>query len=443
MKKYALIFSCLLLFFECNKESSTEPGDRPDDTSHSISGIILDKASSDGLSGTIVKIGNSQNTYQTTTAASGSFSFQDIQSGVYQLSTVTIQNSKTLMDTCGIFNTDSTDWGIIYSQTFASITGTIRLEGQTDYSFINVQLLGTDKSAVTTNQGKFRIDFLFPDTYDLYISKDDDYKEIRINDLSINQGDMFIVDTTINYRFKPLELEVTTDLSVLSDKDAGFCYVNDKFWYTNSMGLLKYDPINSIEEQVYILYNSSPFSSIHYLGIPYVTYDYDDGIWLSMDEPSVWYYRKYSISGNRIIDSVKVNSLPSHDVFNLAYDPISNVLVFFDYTSFYPKIYTYDPITKNVTTISFQLEEYNFDNYKSINIVDIFIDPTGRLYLILSLKDLNDQYSRHLYVCNSLENTKLIQIYKFPTYYGYWNRLSYYNNEIYTINRGTVYKFVF
>lgn len=235
MKKVSLLFFSFFLFFQCNKESTTGPGDKPDDTSHFISGIILDKASSEGLSGSIVKISNIQNTYQTTTEASGSFGFSDVQSGEYQLSTVTIQNNKILSDTCGIFNTDSSDWGIIYSKTFASITGTIQLEGQTDYSFINVQLLGTDKSAVTTNQGRFRIDFIFPDTYDLFISKED-YKAIRINDLSIRQGDLFEVDTTINYRFKPLGLEEAPELSFLCSRDpeaTKFCYAGGFFWYTH------------------------------------------------------------------------------------------------------------------------------------------------------------------------------------------------------------------
>lgn len=449
MKKYIYILvSCFLLFLSCEKDPSAPSSNS---NKYSIIGKIVDQASGQGLATTLVKIVSIQNAYQTTTGAEGSFSFQNIASGEYLLTTEKSQNEKVLIDTCGNYNTDTPDWGTIYSQTFASITGMIKLEGENDYSFINVQLLGTDKSALTTNQGNFRIDFVFQDTYDLYISKDENYKEIRINNLVINQGEVFEIDTTMKYRFKPLILDEATDLSFLTDKDAGFCFASGYFWFTNIKGLLKYDLINNIEEQVYILYNSGPYSGIYYLGEPYVTYDYSDGIWLSMDEPSEWYYRKYSIINNGIIDSVRVNTLPSHHPFRIAYDPITDLLVFFQsYTAFYPIIYKYDLQSHNIEPVNLQLEEYDFSNYKEINIDQIFIDPNGKVYFVLVIYDLNDIKKFHLYICNNLTDLDLIQIYKFPDFYNFSGRLSFYNNDIYTIYSryqptigGKVYKLIF
>ncbi len=449
MRKYTyLIFIWFLLFLSCEKDSTAPPSNSNE---YSIIGKIVDQASGQGLTATLVKIVNNQNAYQTTTGDLGSFGFQNVTSGDYLLTVEISQNGEVLSDTCGNYNTDTPDWGTIYSQTFATISGIIKLEGEDDHSFINVQLLGTDKSAVTTNQGKFRIDFIFPDTYDLYISKDDNYKEIRINDLLIHQGEIFKVDTTMKYRFKPLILKEVTDLSFLTDKDAGFCFANGHFWITNIKGLLKYDPLNNIEEQVYILYNSEPYSGIYYLGEPYVTYDYNDGIWLTMDEPNEWYYRKYSIINGGIIDSVKVNSLPTHYPFRIAYDPINDGLILIEsYTAFYPNIHTYNLQNHSVETVNLQLEEYDFNNYKSIKVDQIFIDPNGKVYFTLETIYLDDKKDYHLYVCNNLTDLNLIQIYKFPDFYNFSGRLSFYNNDLYAIYRnnqptigGKVFKLIF
>lgn len=442
MRTYISIFiSSFLLLISCEKNSNHPTSSSNE---YSIVGKIIDQASGQGLEGSIVKIVNDQNAYQITSGTGGAFSFQNIKSGEYLLTTESSQNGKILTDTCGNYNTDTPDWGNIYSNTFASIRGTINLDGETDHSFINVQLLGTDKSAITNNRGKFRIDFIFPDTFDLYISKDKNYKEIRLNDLVMHQGDIFEIDTTMLYRFKPLVLEEQTGLDSLSDKDAGFCFASGYFWYTNIKGLLKYDPINTQEEQVFVLNNTGPYAGIYYLGIPYVTYDYGDGIWLSMDEPSELYYRKYSIINNSITDSIQVKTLPSHHPFRIAYDPINNYLVLFEsYTAFYPKIHKYDLVSHNIETVNLQLEEYEFSNYKDIEISEIFIDPNGKVYFILKIKDLNDIIKYHLYICNNLSELNLIQIYKFPDTYNYSKRLSFYNNEVYTVYGGKVYKLVF
>jgi hypothetical protein len=435
MKKISLfIFICFIVFANCEKDT-TNPIVESDQKS--IIGKIVDKASGQGLTGALVKISNSQNAYQTTSGTAGSFGFQNIESGEYLLKTESIENGKSLTDSCGIYNTDTPDWGAIYSSTFASIIGTIELEGQSDHSFINVQLLGTNKSALTTNQGKFRIDFIFPDTYDLFISKDENYIEIKQNNLIISQGEIFSVDTTMQYRFKPLVLEDESSLDFLDDKSAGFCYANGYFWYTNRYGLLQYDPINQLEEQVY---NHNPY----YLGTPYVTYDYEDGIWLTSDEPNEWYYRKYSINNSGIIDSIKTSTLPLHRSLRIAYDPINNCLVLFEsYTSFYPKIHKYDLQNQNIETVNLQLEEYEFSNYKSINIEQIFIDPNGKVYFTLNTIDINDKKVLHLYVCNNTTDLNLIQIYKFPNTYASANRLSYYENEIYSTSKGKLYKLIF
>jgi len=420
-----ILFTFAILFISCTNDSTTPTSNSND---YSIIGKIVDKSSGQGLQGTLVKIESSQNAYQTFTGEEGSFGFQNINSGEYLLSTETSLEGKIVSDTCGYYNTESTNWGTIYTESFASIIGTVQLEGVSDHSFINVQLLGTDKSALTTNQGNFRIDFIFPATYDIYISKEETYKEIRINDLIIKQGDIISVDTTMSYRFKPLALEEDSELDFLINKNSGFCYVNGYFWYTNRYGLIQYDPINQIEEQVY---SHSPY----YLGDPYVTYDYDDGIWLSMDEPYEWYYRKYSISENAIIDSIRLSTLPIHDVFRIAYDPLSDNLILFEsYTAFYPKIHKLDLQSGAIQTVDLQIEEFDFNNYKNIKIDRIFIAPTGKVYFIVITTDLNDIGKYYLYLCNNVIDLKLIQIYKFPDSYKYFNRLSYYNNEIYIID---------
>jgi hypothetical protein len=421
---YFLLVIYVLLFISCANDSTTPTSNSNE---YSIIGKIVDKSSGQGLQGTLVKIESNQNAYQAFTGEDGSFGFQNINSGEYLLSTETSLEGKIIIDTCGYYNTESTNWGTIYTDSFASIIGIVHLEGASDHSFINVQLLGTDKSALTTNQGNFRIDFIFPDTYDIYISKEGTYKEIRINDLEIKQGDIINVDTTMSYRFKPLVLEEESELDFLINKNSGFCYANGYFWYTNGFGLIQYDQINQTEEQVYI---HSPF----YLGDPYVTYDYDDGIWLSGDEPYELYYRKYSISENAIIDSIRLNSLPLHDLFRIAYDPLSDNLVLFEsYTAFFPKIHKLDFQSGAIQTVDLQIEEFDFNNYKNINIDRIFIAPTGKVYFIIITTDLNDIRKYYLYLCNNVIDLKLIQIYKFPDSYKYFNRLSYYNNEIYII----------
>jgi hypothetical protein len=246
-------------------------------------------------------------------------------------------------------------------------------------------------------------------------------------------------------------MEEATELAFVSGKDAGFCYADNHFWYTNYKGLLKYDPVNVIEEQVFVLQNGDPYGGIYYLGEPYVTYDYGDGIWLTMDEPKEWYYRKYSISQDKIIDSIKVNNLPTHNVFRTAYDSNKDALVLFEsYTSFHPNIHIYDLSTHHVETINLNLKEYDFDEYSSINIDQIFIDPQGKIYMTLLIYDLNDKKYYHLYICNNTTDFDLIQIYKFPDFYKFSGRLSSYNNQVFTnyssvqpTYGGKVFKLVF
>jgi hypothetical protein len=451
MKKLLSLYFCLCLFVQCGKDSTTEPGGNPDPASHTISGIIIDQASSEGLSGTIVKIGNIQNTYKTTTEASGSFSFKNIQDGEYQLSTVTIQNRKILTDTCGMFHTDSSDWGIVYSQTFASISGTIKLEGQTDCSFINVQLLGTDKSAVTTNQGKFRIDFIFPDTYDLYISMDNDYKEIRINDLTIDQGDLFVVDTMLIRRFKQIEIEESTSLSFLNEKSTRFCYANGYFWYCRdyiisdsinefvSSGFFRNDPLTQLEEPVYTV------PGMGYLDIEFLSYDYNDGMWLGREmADTIWhqsaYEIRYSIASNSITDSINIDSFPCWNCGGIACDPVSHTLVFFELNTSSLKITCYDPATKNYETSVLPFIEYDISQFKRISLLEVFIDPSGKLYLLLLLKDLYDQISYNIYTCNGIKDGSQIRIYKSP---GGIFSFFYYNNDMYAFINDRIYRLLF
>lgn len=413
--KWSIIIILALLVLSCSNDS-TNPESNSDQ--HSIVGKILDKASNQGISGSLVKIANDKNAYQTVTGAGGSFSFQDIASGEYVLTTELSHDNKVVVDTCGKYSTTVPDWGTIYSNIFASITGTIRIEDETDYSLINVQLLGTDKSALTTNKGKFRIDFIFPDTYDLYITKDKNFNEIKIKDIRLSAGQILEVDTLLTYKFKPLKLIPRDDLSFLSDAYTGFCYYNGYFYFTGNDGIYRYNPANEEKTKVYDHY---------YIGKPHLTYDYTENVWISGDEMSNSQYRKFSLPESVVIDSVKF------DAYNdeLAWDPTNNSLISVIYA---PTLVVYSFDTHTTTRITPEIKEFDPADYKRLSFNNIFIDPEGKIYVTVLVKDNYDHLKTYLCVWDNLKTMNLLKIYKFPTNFHYLSSLSYYDGKIYTVN---------
>ena len=118
----------------------------------------------------------------------------------------------------------------------------------------------------------------------------------------------------------------------------------------------------------------------------------------------VWRFHNKNILFQKI-DSIKTSTLPLHRSLRIAYDPVNNCIVLFEsYTAFYPKIHKYDLQNQNIETVNLQLEEYEFSNYKSINIEQIFIDPNGRIYFTLNTIDLNDKKVFHFNILKTHKN---------------------------------------
>lgn len=202
------------------------------------------------------------------------------------------------------------------------------------------------------------------------------------------------------------------------------------------------DPLHQQEELVYTIVDS------RYNAIYYTCYDYNDGIWLSVESDDMseyfnYYCLRYSITNNAIGDSINIKNIviAGYDPFQSAYDPVSKTLVFFEPgMNLNPKLICYDPTTQNVTTIILQLEEYNSNEFNSLYIQNIFIDPSGRLYIFLYARDLSNQSSRHLYICNSIKDTSMIRIYDCPSYIV---SFFYYNSAMYAYINDRIYKLLF
>lgn len=88
----------------------------------------------------MIKLVGDQNSYQSNTGNNGIFSFTDINCGNYQLIAISSTNVGSVTDSVNFYSTDISDWGDIYADLFASINGTIQIEGLSDYSFVNVNI---------------------------------------------------------------------------------------------------------------------------------------------------------------------------------------------------------------------------------------------------------------------------------------------------------------
>jgi hypothetical protein len=392
------------------------------DNSNSIIGRIIDKASNLSSSGTLVKIVNNENAYQVTTDASGNFSFTNINQGDYELIVVNSSDLISITDTVGIYSTTIPDWGDIYAELFASIRGKILIEGLSDYSFVNVQLLGTDKNALTTNQGNFRIDFIFPDLYDIYISVDDqNYNSYQIKDINLGAGDIYTIDTLLTLKFRNVTLLEATDIILPSVLYTNFTYAEGKYWYGKSIkGLFSYDPLLEEENLVF---------SHYFLGDPKVINDYNDGIWFTGDQATEWMHRKYSINEDEIIDSVSAGE--SFTTYSIAWDSDGNNLV--SHAVLEMNLLVYSMSSRQLTTIS-PLLEYDPKDYESIRFYDIHIGENGTIYTLIRYRPTGLDEQLHLYIFENLINLKTVQIYKFPSLN--FSRFSYKEGKIYTIQTG-------
>lgn len=421
------LISWFLFFVNCNNNST----DSNSQSVVNIIGNIIDFASGQGLNGTIVKIVNKHDAYQTTTGIGGAFSFQNIQEGEYLLSTTTNQNGEVLIDTCGNYDTNNPDWGSIYSRTFVSITGRIILEGENDNSFIKIELLGTDKSALTTNQGNFRIDFIFPDIYDLFISKDENYSTYQIKDIDLEAGEIYKVDTLLTYKYRPLNLREATEINLPYLPISGFAFVGGKYYYGKSiLGLFEYNPNSGIESLIY---------SHYYLGDPAVISDYSDGIWASGDEAtSPHMHRKYSLTQQVIVDSIPISISFFSYQGSIAWDPLNNYLVGHSWGT---DIYLYSISTQLLKTVTPNLE-YNMNLYSSIHFNEILIDESGQVYTIVRLVPYQGLTQNHLYVFNNTTDFEKVQIYKFQQDLPNYQKLSYKEGGLYMIISNKIYQLI-
>ncbi len=414
-----LLFISLYLF-GCHDASTNSDPESP--SKNSVIGRIVDKASNLGSSGTLVKIVNDQNAYQVNTDAGGNFSFINIDKDEYRLIVVGSSDSRSVSDTIGIYSSTDPDWGDIYAELFASIQGKIIIEGSTDHSFVSIQLLGTDKSAITTNQGNFRIDLIFPGLYDLYISvEDENYASYHFKDLTLAAGDIYIVDTVLTYKFKRAELRVVSDINLPTVLRTNFAYADGKYWYGKSIkGIYSYDPISEAEKRVFNHY---------FLGDPRVVYDYDDGIWSSGDQATTWMIRKYSISQAVVTDSLPVPS--GFSVYSLAWDMSSNSLISHAISAM--ELLMYSLSTKELTTLKPNLQ-YDPREYDSIRFYDILVEEGGKVYTLVRYKPKDLDEELHLYIFDNLSDLNTLNIYKIPG--ALHNRLSYKEGKLYIIKSG-------
>ena len=418
MEKYLFSIVMVMVLFGCNSEDPTSP---PGNTSASIIGQVLDKASGNSISSAYVKIIQDDNSYATNTDGSGHFSFKDIQSGTYELISEVNQSGIILTDTVGFFSTDSTDWGMIYNEIFVSISGRILVEGVSDHSFTRVQLLGTGNAALTDNGGRFRFDFILPGQYDLYATNDDaDYSEYRQNNIVLGAGDLFLLDTTLHFMFQPLTFTTIPELYPVTSWQGGggFAYFDGKFYSGGGEGLRYYDAQTELDTLIY---------RHQFLGSPKIASDYEDGFWLASDTPEYWIYRRYSITEQTVTDSI-AHSQFGIDAFNLAWDPLTSRLIGVGWLAEGPALNIYDPSLGSIEAIRFPFN-YDPEKYLDLRIAGIFIDPTGKLYLTVRYQN-SDGWQNHLYICHDTVDFEFEKVYRIETEFSVWSKICWYEGRL-------------
>ncbi|MFB6342633.1 hypothetical protein ACE1ET_12970 [Saccharicrinis sp. FJH62] len=428
------LFVLIILLSSCIKE--------PVETDRSsIIGRVLDKASGQPLSSATLIIENEDNNYISTTNFDGYFEFKEIINGEYTviskkkedaITTKSSQFDGEITDTLGFFSTDSKNWGNLYSQTFCSLTGNITIPEISDYSEINVKLLGTDKSALTTNKGFFRFDFIFPGIYDIVLEKDN-YRKLSVNNIIVNKGEIYNIDTII----QPIHKLITIEENALEwpHRDViDFAFCEGKFWYCKSADpLMAYNPESGIE-------SSHLWKNLDFMNHPYglagncdITDTYENSFWISGDAAVKWYVRKIEIKNNNalIVDSVdtgKYGMMP----YNFGWDPKSKSLIV--PTGYNDQLQVFNTNSRQLKTISVNLDlEYEETIYKGDGgyIRSIIVDPNGTIFLLIFKETIYDKRVMFMFKYDDLENMNLIDSYIFPDTYTKFNMLSYYMGNIY------------
>jgi len=445
MKSHIIsLFVVLLLFISCEEIFNA--------SSSSVVGRLTDQASMKPMANTTLLLENSKNSYISLSNADGYFEFKDIKEGTYTLiskkrfetsasSVTTFMKVKSddpylseITDTIGQFSTDNTNWGEVYSKTFASITGTVTLSGADDYSEITVKLLGTDKIALTTNNGKFRFDFLFPGTYDLVFEKVN-YRKISVKDITLTKGSEYQSDTVLSLVYKMLMIE-TNALVWPQRTIIDFTFSDGKFWFCDSPEpLTSFDPVTNVETAT--LWKGTDYFTHPYglAGTCHIAETYENAFWISGDGASDIYFRKVSVQGNQpaVVDSVHLNVFSSVTMYNFGWDPISKQLVAI--TGYNNQMKLYDPVTKQTKLVSvdispeFDPTEYK-ENVQKIN--TILFMPDGTLYMTVVKETLAGKKTYLLFKFDGLTTLNLVDAYIFPSGYSkLFNPFSYYNGDVY------------
>ena len=91
----------------------------------------------------------------TWTDSEGRFSLPDVPEGIYQLYCEDWDGNISVKPYIYVSNTSSTDIGLMVINNWGGIKGTVKIEDRTDYSGIEVRLLGTHLVTYTNRFGDF------------------------------------------------------------------------------------------------------------------------------------------------------------------------------------------------------------------------------------------------------------------------------------------------
>ena len=168
--------------------------------SGAVAGFVV-LAGSEDYSGVVITLTNSNamtESYTAVTAADGSFRFTGLSKGgtyllTYSKDGYVPDNSKSVDVTVGsVANAGS----VTLKSTFATVKGTIQLEGASSYENVTI-LLKNDKvqyTSTTDQKGGYVINRILPGTYTLLASRDG-YVTGQITDIVIEPSSEKIIDT--------------------------------------------------------------------------------------------------------------------------------------------------------------------------------------------------------------------------------------------------------
>ena len=189
--------------------------------SGAVAGFVV-LAGSEDFSGVVITLTNSTamtESYTAVTATDGSFRFTGLNKGgtyllTYSKDGYVSDNSKSIDVTVGsVANAGS----VTLKSTFATVKGTIQLEGASSYENVTI-LLKNDSNqytSTTDQKGGYVINRILPGTYTLLASKDGyvtgQITEIVIEPSSDKQADLLSLSVAIKSVTGSVELELATD----------------------------------------------------------------------------------------------------------------------------------------------------------------------------------------------------------------------------------------